>query len=77
MADQRDEPPAIDLSALAHRLREKAASSAERDALIERLRKQVKSGEYQVDSEALARKLIEEAERNPQPGHCPDEEEAK
>ena len=33
--------------------------SPERAAYIERLRQLVKSGEYHVDAEALARKLIE------------------
>ena len=59
MADEPDAP--IDLTALAHQLQKQAHGSAEREAYLEKLRQQIKSGEYQVDAEALARKLIENA----------------
>lgn len=64
-----DEPTAFDLGALAHNLRKHAEGTPEREEYLERLRKLVKSGQYRVDAEALAHKLIEEARgkahRNP------------
>lgn len=63
MADDSGEHSAIDLAALGHLLREKADGSKEREVYLEELRKKIQSGEYRVDSEALARKLIEDAER--------------
>src|SRR5690349_12502716 len=57
MADESGASDPIDLTALAHSLRKQAAGSAEREAFLERLRQQIKSGEYHVDAEALARKL--------------------
>ena len=73
MPDEPKAPIAIDLTALAHRLREQTEGSPERQDLLERLRKQVQSGEYHIDSEALARKLIEEAEREAAGGHFTDD----
>jgi anti-sigma28 factor (negative regulator of flagellin synthesis) len=73
MSEDPKAPIAIDLTALSHRLLEKAEGSPEREALLERLRKQIQSGEYYVDSEALARKLIDEAERESGSGHLTDE----
>jgi anti-sigma28 factor (negative regulator of flagellin synthesis) len=69
MADEPDAP--IDLTALAHQLRKHAHGSAEREAYLENLRKQIKSGEYQVDAEALARKLIEKAHEEIDPDTIP------
>jgi anti-sigma28 factor (negative regulator of flagellin synthesis) len=74
MADESDAPAPIDLTALAHNLRKQAHGSAEREAYLEKLRKQVKSGEYQVDAEALARKLIEKAREDIDPDHLADAE---
>jgi anti-sigma28 factor (negative regulator of flagellin synthesis) len=73
MPDEPKAPIAIDLTALGHRLLEQAEGSPEREALLERLRKQIQSGEYYVDSETLARKLMEEAEREAQSDHLTDE----
>lgn len=75
MADEPDPPLPFDIAALAHGLRKQTPGSAEREAYLERLRKLVQSGEYQIDSDALAKKLMEEAERNPQSDYCPDDEE--
>jgi len=60
MAHEPDASNAIDLGALGHNLRKQMEGSPEREAHIERLRKLVQSGEYEVDSEALANKLIED-----------------
>jgi anti-sigma28 factor (negative regulator of flagellin synthesis) len=65
MADEPDPSTSIDLGALGHNLRKQAEGSPEREAHIERLRKLVQSGEYEVDSEALAQKLIDD--------HCADD----
>jgi len=74
MADESDSPLPFDIAALGHSLRKQAPGSAERDAYLEKLRKLVKKGEYQIDSEALAKKLIEEAEGYPESDHCADDE---
>jgi flagellar biosynthesis anti-sigma factor FlgM len=74
MADESGAPDPIDLTALAHSLRKQAAGSAEREAFLEELRKQIKSGEYQVDAEALARKLIENAREEIDPDYLTDAE---
>ena len=60
MADEPDASASIDLGALGHNLSKQTEGSAEREAHIERLRKLVQAGEYEVDSEALANKLIED-----------------
>lgn len=65
MANDPDSSSGIDLGALGHNLNKESEGSPEREAYIERLRKLVKSGEYKVDSEALARKLVE--------NHCADD----
>ena len=76
-----DEPvPDFDLASLGHELRKQQEGSAERKAHLERLRQQLKAGEYFVDSEALAQKLLEEAadELVPDPrDHLPESDEAK
>jgi anti-sigma28 factor (negative regulator of flagellin synthesis) len=74
-----DEPnaSAIDLRALGHKLRKEQEGSEERIAYLEKLRKQVKSGQYSVDAEALADKLLESAADEILPDHCPDDDEAK
>ena len=74
MADESDATAPIDLTALAHNLRKQAHGSAEREAYLEKLRKQVKAGEYHVDAEALARKLIENACEDIDPDHLADAE---
>ena len=76
-----DEPvPDFDLASVGHELRKQQEGSAERKAHLERLRQKLKSGEYRVDAEALARKLMEEAadEIAPDPrDHLPESDEAK
>jgi anti-sigma28 factor (negative regulator of flagellin synthesis) len=74
MADDSDAPSPIDLTALALNLSKQAHGSAEREAFLEKLRKLVKSGEYHVDAEALARKLIENAMEDIDPDHLADAE---
>ena len=74
MAEESDAPAPIDLTALADNLRKQAHGSAEREAYLEKLRKQVKSGEYQIDAEALARKLIENARKDIDPDHLAEAE---
>lgn len=49
----------FDLAALEYGLLKESEGSPERAAYLERLRQLVQSGEYHVDAEALARKLIE------------------
>ena len=74
MADEPEDSALFDLSALAHNLRKQAEGSLEREAFIEKLRKKVQSGEYHVDAEALARKLLEDALERGDPNHCADDE---
>jgi anti-sigma28 factor (negative regulator of flagellin synthesis) len=74
MADESDAATPIDLTALAHGLRKQAHGTAEREAHLEKLRRQVQSGEYEVDAEALARKLIENAREEIDPDHLADAE---
>jgi len=76
MADDPKSSTGFDIAALGHHLRKQTEGSSEREAYLEKLRKLVQSGEYKIDSEALARKLLEEAERDADPGHC-GEDEAK
>ena len=57
-----EDPDAIDLAALGLHLRKASEGTPEREAYLEELRKKVKAGEYHVDAEALARKLLENAE---------------
>lgn len=52
--------PAFGLGALGENIGKQTEGSPEREAHLERLRKLVQSGQYEVDSEALARKLIED-----------------
>jgi anti-sigma28 factor (negative regulator of flagellin synthesis) len=55
-----DEPlPDFGLASLGHELLKRQEGSAEREAHLERLRQQVKAGEYAPDSEALARRLLD------------------
>jgi anti-sigma28 factor (negative regulator of flagellin synthesis) len=55
-----DEPvPDFGLASLGHELLKQQEGSAEREAHLERLRQQVKAGEYLPDSDALARKLLD------------------
>ena len=74
MPDEPDPTLPFDIAALGHSLRKQTAGSTEREAYLEKLRKLVQSGEYEVDSEALAKKLMEEAERNSESDHCADDE---
>lgn len=73
MADEPEDSAIFDLSALAHNLQKQAEGSSEREAFIEKLRKKVQSGEYNVDAEALAKKLLEDAIERGDPNHCADE----
>ena len=63
-----DEADALDLAALGKTLRKHAEGTPEREAYLENLRELVQSGEYRVDSQALARKLIESARLEGAPG---------
>ena len=76
-----DEPvPDLGLASLGHELRKQQEGSSERAAHLERLRRQLKAGEYVVDAEALAQKLLEEAgdEIVPERGdQLPESDEAK
>ena len=63
--------PDWDLAALKEHLERETEGSPEREAYLAKLKKQIESGEYQVDSEALAKKLLEEARQRR------EEEEAK
>jgi hypothetical protein len=76
-----DEPlPDFGLASLSRKLLEQQEGSAERNARLEKLRQQLKAGEYVVDSEALARKLLEEAADEILPerrDHLPESDEAK
>ena len=47
------------LAELARKLREQQPGSPEREAFLDRLAEQIRSGEYQIDNEKLARKLAE------------------
>ncbi|HYP04690.1 MAG TPA: flagellar biosynthesis anti-sigma factor FlgM [Bryobacteraceae bacterium] len=79
MADDPDAPSSsIDLGALSHNLRKEQEGSPERAAYLEKLRRQIKAGEYEVDADALADKLLESAADQILPDHSPDaDEEAK
>ena len=55
-----DDKPSLDLPALAYKLRTLHEGTPEREAYLQRLREQVRSGTYQVDSEKLAERLISE-----------------
>lgn len=76
-----DEPlPDFGLASLSRKLLEEQEGSAERKARVEKLRQQLKAGEYLVDSEALARKLLEDATDEIVPDrldHLPESDEAK
>jgi anti-sigma28 factor (negative regulator of flagellin synthesis) len=76
MADEPDASSAFDLDALGHSLSKEQESSAEREAYLERLRQQIKAGEYTVDAEALAEKLLQSAAHEILPDHCPDDDDA-
>lgn len=77
MADDADAPTssAFDLRALSQSLQKEQEGSAERAAYLEKLRKQIKAGEYALDSDALARKLLDSAADEILPDHRPDEDE--
>jgi anti-sigma28 factor (negative regulator of flagellin synthesis) len=79
MAKDDSNGPAIDLGALGHNLRKEQEGSPERAAYLESLRRKIKAGEYRVDSQALADKLLENAADEILPDHCPgdSDEEAK
>lgn len=59
MADEPDATNAKELAALGRSVLKQTDASEERAAYIERLRKLVQAGDYHVDAEALARKIIE------------------
>ena len=54
-----------DLAALASKLREQTELTPERSALLDRLAAEVRSGEYTVDTDKLAGKLLDELLRKP------------
>ena len=54
-----------DLAALATKLREQTDLTPERAALLSRLTAEIRSGEYRVDTERLAGKLLDELLRPP------------
>jgi anti-sigma28 factor (negative regulator of flagellin synthesis) len=76
-----DEPlPDLGLRSLSRKLLEQQEGSAERKARLEQLRQQFKAGEYVVDSEALAQKLLDEAADEIVPerrDYLPESDEAK
>ena len=47
------------LAELARRVRELAPDTPEREAYLDRLAEEIRTGRYQVDTEALAKKLID------------------
>jgi anti-sigma28 factor (negative regulator of flagellin synthesis) len=59
MADESNASSAFDLGALGQKLRQEQDGTAEREAYLDRLRQQIKAGEYQVDAQALADRLLE------------------
>ena len=78
MADEPNAPPSYDLGALGRKLLEEKDGTAEREAYLERLRRQVKAGEYKVDTEALADRLLDRAADEILPAQRPEpDEEAK
>lgn len=48
------------LAELNRRLRQETAGDAEREAYLDRLAEEIRTGRYQVDTDALAGKLAEE-----------------
>jgi len=50
------------LKALSHRLAELTEGTEEREALLQRLAEQIRSGQYAVDADALAASLAERFE---------------
>lgn len=76
MSDDPDAPSSsFELGALSQNLRKEQEGSPERAAYLEKLRKQVKAGEYEVNAAALADKLLESAADAILPVHRPDDEE--
>ena len=61
MSDESNASSASDLGALGRKLREEQDGTKQRAAYLEKLRKQIKAGEYKVDSHALADRLLERA----------------
>jgi hypothetical protein len=53
-------PARDDLAALLLRIREFEEGSPEREAYLDRLAAQIRRGEYRVDTQELARKLLDE-----------------
>lgn len=51
----------VQLSGLASALRTETSGTPEREAKIDRLKREVESGRYRVDSKAVARRLIDDA----------------
>ena len=76
MADKPDASSAFELNALGHTLKKEQESSPEREAYLERLRRQIETGEYTVDAEALADKLLQSAAHEILPDHCPEDDDA-
>ena len=59
MADESKASSAFDLGALGQKLRQEQDGTTEREAYLDRLRQQIKAGEYEVDPDALADRLLE------------------
>ena len=53
--------PAKDLSALLRSIEALADDSPEREALLERLRRQVADGTYEIDIQDLARRIVDDS----------------
>ena len=54
-----------DLAALASKLREQTELTPERSAFLDRLAAEIRSGEYTVDTNKLAGKLLDDLLRKP------------
>jgi anti-sigma28 factor (negative regulator of flagellin synthesis) len=72
MADEPNASSAFDLGALGRKLREEQDGTKERAAYLEKLRRQIKAGEYKVDSHALADRLLQRAADEILPDRKPD-----
>ena len=59
-----DSPQNPDLTALSRKLRILQPGSPEREAYLADLARQIRNGEYKIDAQRIAAKLIEEAEKH-------------
>ena len=58
-------PEESDLLSLARTLRREAGRPLDREALLERLANEIRTGQYRVDVDALAERLLDEFDENP------------